>query len=107
MSPVNSLNINYVEHVQVRFLLLQHIRVPSDIIPVKQNMDRKVGIIERDKDSHKAQGIDGIVKNKFKWVWLEKTVKVNVVVGGGFKEFPLSEWLRKVDLPHPHLKNLA
>ena len=72
-----------------------------------------MGIIECDKDSHKAQAIDGIVKNKFKWVWLEKTVKVNV--GGGFKEFPLSEWLRKVesewlrkvDLPHPHLKNLA
>ena len=70
-------------------------------------MDRTVGIglIECDKDSHKAQAIDGIVKNKFKWVWLEKTVKVNV--GGGFKEFPLSEWLRKVALPHPHLKNLA
>ena len=46
-----------------------------------------MGIIERDKDSHKAQAIDGIVKNKFKWVWLEKTLKVNV--GGGFKEFPL------------------
>ena len=60
-------------------------------------MDRTVGIIERDKDSHKAQAIDGTVKNKFKWVWLEKTVKVNV--GGGFKEFPLSEWLRIS--PHP------
>ena len=59
-------------------------------------MDRTVGIIERDKDSRKAQAIDGTVKNKFKWVWLEKTVKVNV--GGGFKEFPLSEWLRKVDI---------
>ena len=35
-------------------------------------MDRIVGIIERDKDSHKAQAIDGTVKNKFKWVWLEK-----------------------------------
>ena len=70
-------------------------------------MDRTVGIIERDKDSHKAQAIDGTVKNKFKCVWLEKTVKVNI--GGGFKEFPLdlSEWLRKVDIPHPHLKNLA
>ena len=41
-------------------------------------MDRSVGIIECDKDSHKAQAIDGRVKNKFKWVWLEKTVKVNV-----------------------------
>ena len=37
-----------------------------------------MGIIERDKDSHKAQAIDRRVKNKFKWVWLEKTVKVNV-----------------------------
>ena len=46
-------------------------------------MDLTVCIIERDKDSHKA--IDGTVKNKFKWVWLEKTVKVNV--GGGFKSF--------------------
>ena len=35
-------------------------------------MDRTVGIIERDKDSHIAQAIDG----KFKWVWLEKTVKI-------------------------------
>ena len=65
-------------------------------------MDRSVGIIECDKDSHKAQAIDGTDKNKFKWVWLEKTVKVNI--GGGFKERVsfLSEWL-----PHPHLKNLA
>ena len=62
-------------------------------------MDRTVGIIERDKDWHKAQAIDGIVKNKFKWFWLEKTLKVNV--GGGFKEFPLSEWLHNVDLPTP------
>ena len=68
-------------------------------------MDRTVGIIERDKDSHKAQAIDGTVKNKFKWVWLEKTVKVNI--GSGFKEFPLIEWLRKVDIPHPNLKDLA
>ena len=60
-----------------------------------------MGIIESDKDSHIAQAIDG----KFKWVWLEKTVKVNI--GSGFKEFPLSEWLRKVDIPNPHLKNLA
>ena len=64
-------------------------------------MDRTVGIIERDKDSNITQAIDG----KFKWVWLEKTVKVNI--GSGFKEFPLSEWLRKVDIPHPHLKNVA
>ena len=64
-------------------------------------MDRTVGIIEHNKDSHIAQAIDG----KFKWVWLEKTVKVNI--GSGFKEFPLSEWLRKVDIPHPNLKNLA
>ena len=64
-------------------------------------MDHTVGILvtERDKDSHKAQAIDGIVKNKFKWVWLEKTAKVNV--GGGFKEFPLSELLHKVDLRYP------
>ena len=70
-------------------------------------MDHTVGIIERDKGSHKTQAIDETVKNKFKWVWLEKTVKVNI--GCGFKEFPLSEWLRKVDIqiPHPHLKNLA
>ena len=60
-------------------------------------MNHTVGIIKRDKDSHKAQAIDGTAKNKFKWVWLEKTVKVNV--GGGFKEFPRSEWLRKVDIP--------
>ena len=65
-------------------------------------MDRTVGILlvtEHDKDSYKAQAIDRIVKNKFKWVWLEKTAKVNV--GGGFKVFPLSELLRKVDLCYP------
>ena len=45
-------------------------------------MDRSVGIIERDKDSHKAPAIDGRVKNKFKWVWMENNC---------IKEFPLSE----------------
>ena len=61
-------------------------------------MDRSVGIIECDKDSHKAPAIDGRVKNKFKWVWMENNC---------IKEFPLSEWLHKVDIPHPNLKNLA
>ncbi|KAH3742121.1 hypothetical protein DPMN_048856 [Dreissena polymorpha] len=50
-------------------------------------------IIERTNDSHKILEIDKLVKNKFKWEWLQTTVDVNK------KAIPLSEWIRKIDCP--------